>query len=251
MRLDSEYFSRFQKFVPALLQDRLIKLFYHFRSSLYRGDRVACICCDSSFAQFLPPFDECPGCGSQARQRLMLSYLVNRSDLFSGSKKLLHFAPELCLERTFRSHPELDYVSADLELPRAMEKIDMTNIDRADGEFNVILCSHVLEHIPDDSKAMRELYRVLSSDGWAILQVPMDLNRKETYEDFSITSPTERSIHFGRFDHCRIYGVDYKDRLEGAGFTVIVDDYVKSFSNEKIQKYGFDESEYIYLCKKV
>jgi ubiquinone/menaquinone biosynthesis C-methylase UbiE len=131
-----------------------------------------------------------------------------------------------------------------------MAKIDMTNIQYSENSFSVILCSHVLEHIPEDIKAMKELYRVLSNDGWAILQVPLDNNRESTFEDFSITSPEERQKYFGRFDHCRLYGRDYKDRLTEAGFEVTVDDYVRNFSAADVEKYGLEDWEDVYFCKK-
>jgi len=233
------------------MQDGLIQLFYRFRSVVYRGETVLCNCCDGSYAQFLPPFDECPGCGSQARQRLMLLYTTNSTDLFSRNSRLLHFAPEMCLEEKFKSTPCIDYVSADLSMPRAMEKVDITQTHFPDCSFDVILCSHVLEHIPDDAKAMRELYRVLTKGGWAILQVPMDHSRQDTYEDFSITDPVERAKHFGRYDHCRLYGMDYRDRLEKAGFEVKINAYVETFSNAEVEKYGLDRLEKIYICRKV
>jgi predicted SAM-dependent methyltransferase len=250
MRLDSENFSKYQKFIPSFLQSALIKIFYRFRSIFYRGNQVHCNCCNTSFRLYLPPFQECPGCGSQARQRLMLFYLKNKTDFFTKQHHLLHFAPENCLEKLFRRSADLEYLTADLNSHRAMEKIDMTNIPYSDDSFSIILCSHVLEHIPEDLKAMKELKRVLTRDGWAILQVPMDKNRESTYEDFSITSPEERQKHFGRFDHCRLYGRDYKDRLTQAGFEVTVDDYVKTFSAADVKKYGFEDWEDIYFCKK-
>lgn len=180
----------------------------------------------------------------------MLSYLKNETRLFSRKHKLLHFAPELSLEGIFQCAVNIDYLSADLFLPRAMVKIDMTDIQYPDCSFDVILCSHVLEHIPEDVKAMGELHRVLTQGGWAILQVPIDRNRTETYEDFSITDPAEREEHFGRYDHCRVYGEDYKSRLESAGFEVVVDGYVEHFSAQELTRSGFDVLEHIYLCKK-
>lgn len=250
MRLDSEHFSKYQKFVPSFLQSALIKVFYRFRSMLYRGNQIHCNCCNSSFSRYLPPFQECPGCGSQARQRLMLLYLKNKTDFFSKQHQLLHFAPENSLEKIFRQSANIEYLSADLDSHRAMAKIDMTNIQYSENSFSVILCSHVLEHIPEDIKAMKELYRVLSNDGWAILQVPLDNNRESTFEDFSITSPEERQKYFGRFDHCRLYGRDYKDRLTEAGFEVTVDDYVRTFSAADVEKYGLEDWEDVYFCKK-
>jgi ubiquinone/menaquinone biosynthesis C-methylase UbiE len=114
-----------------------------------------------------------------------------------------------------------------------MVKIDMTNIQYPDCSFDVVLCSHVLEHIPEDVKAMQELFRILSHGGWAILQVPIDRNRTETYEDFSITDPREREQHFGRYDHCRVYGADYRSRLESAGFEVVIEIMLSTFPPQR------------------
>ena len=114
----------------------------------------------------------------------------------------------------------------------------------------MILCNHVLEHVPADTQAMAELYRVMKKGGWGILQVPVDYNREKTYEDFTITKPKEREKAFGQHDHVRWYGQDYKDRLKSAGFKVIEDDYVKSFSSEELLQMGLNPSHLIYYCKK-
>jgi len=180
----------------------------------------------------------------------MLFYLKARTDVFTRNHRLLHFAPEASLVELLQKSANIEYLSADLDSHRAMERIDMTDIQYADETFSAILCSHVLEHIPDDHKAMSELRRVLTSDGWAILQVPVDVHRATTYEDFSIVSPEERAKHFGRFDHCRVYGGDYKDRLERAGFKVEVDKFVKSFPAAEIARYGLEDWEDVYVCRK-
>jgi ubiquinone/menaquinone biosynthesis C-methylase UbiE len=137
-----------------------------------------------------------------------------------------------------------------LEADWAMEKMNLTDIQHPDASFDVILCNHVLEHIPDDAKAMSELYRVLKPGGWAILQVPLDPNRLETYEDFSITSPHEREKAFGQVDHVRIYGQDYGDRLAAIGFTVKRDRYVQELSEAERQAYALRVDEEIYFCSK-
>ncbi|MEZ5502551.1 MAG: methyltransferase domain-containing protein [Halioglobus sp.] len=251
MRLDSENFARYRKWIPSFLQAGLIRIFYRFRAVVYRGYQVHCNCCNSQFRIYLPPHRECPGCGAQARHRLMLFYLKEKTDLFLQPYRLLHFAPEVSLERILRSSSNIEYMSADLDSRRAMEKVDINDIQYADESFDAILCSHVLEHIPRDLDAMRELYRVLVKGGWAILQVPIDMNREETYEDFSITSPAGRAKHFGRYDHCRIYGRDYKKRLEQAGFEVKIDPYVRTFSPDEIEKYGLEDWEDVYFCTKL
>lgn len=118
------------------------------------------------------------------------------------------------------------------------------------NSFDVIICNHVLEHIPDDHKAMSELFRVLKPNGWAILQTPMDTRRETTFEDPTATTPQQREQLFGQSDHVRIYGRDYKDRLEATGFTVTVDDFVKTLPPETVSRFGLMADEDIYLCKK-
>lgn len=97
---------------------------------------------------------------------------------------------------------------------------------------------------------MSELYRVMKKGGSGIFQVPIDYNRDETFEDFSITSPKEREKAFGQHDHVRLYGKDYKTRLENAGFRVTEDDFVKGFSTSEQTRYGIRDSELIYYCEK-
>ena len=158
-------------------------------------------------------------------------------------------APEYIIQKFLRSIPNLDYISADLNSSLAMVKMDITNISCKDNSFDVILCYHVLEHIIDDRKAMRELFRVLKPGGWAILQSPMDLKRNKTFEDSHVVLPQDRERIFGQSDHVRIYGRDYKDRLEKAGFTVKVDSYVKELGVDMIKKYCLGKED-IYFCTK-
>jgi SAM-dependent methyltransferase len=194
----------------------------------YVGNRYNCPCCGWHFRKFLPfgikrrPNAQCPKCGSLERHRLLWLFVKSRTNLFSDNLKVLHFAPEYCLQRILRLMPNLDYVSADLDSPLATIKMDITNILFKDNSFDVILCSHVLEHIIDDYKAMRELFRVLKPGGWGILQTPIDSKRDKTFEDSRIVSPEERERFFGQSDHVRIYGRDYVDRLKEAGFEVLL-----------------------------
>ena len=145
--------------------------------------------------------------------------------------------------------PQLDYITADLSSPRASTKADITNIPCKDNSFDVVLCNHVLEHVADDQKAMREIRRVLSPDGWAILQTPIDSRRSTTFEDPTIVSPEAREQAFGQHNHVRVYGRDYKERLEKAGFTVNVDRYFKELGPDLARKYGLQDEE-IYFCTK-
>lgn len=131
-----------------------------------------------------------------------------------------------------------------------MIKMDITNINLPDNQFDCIICYHVLEHILDDKKAMKELFRILKPGGWAILQSPVDPNRDETFEDPNVVSPEERERVFGQRDHVRIYGQDYKNRLERAGFTVKLDNYSRELGDNIIKKYGLMKDETIYFCSK-
>ena len=162
----------------------------------------------------------CPVCGSFDREHLVYLYLKNRPQLLSRGAKLLHVAPESNLRTWLRSMPELDYVSADLSADDVDLNFDLTNIPLPNATFHAIICNHVLEHIPDDAKAMSELLRILKPGGWAILQTPISSSLAQTYEDFSITDPADRERAFGQNDHVRIYAMDYVDRLKRAGFEV-------------------------------
>lgn len=226
-------------------------------SLMYIGKQVTCPCCNGSFRKFLLYGVKarenalCPKCESLERHRLLWLYLKNKTNFFTDKLRVLHFAPEYIFQKTFKPMPNLDYISADLLSPLAMVKMDITNISYEDNFFDVILCCHVLEHIIDDHRALTELFRVLKPSGWAILQVPIDLNRDKTFEDANIVTPKERERIFGQKDHVRIYGRDYKQRLEKAGFTVKVDTYVRELTDDMIKKYGLKKDEVIYFCTKM
>jgi glycosyltransferase involved in cell wall biosynthesis/ubiquinone/menaquinone biosynthesis C-methylase UbiE/predicted nucleic acid-binding Zn-ribbon protein len=216
-----------------------------------------CPCCGGWFDQLEPAGAtikrlnaRCPRCGSLERHRLLMLFLKQKTNLFRGQMKMLHVAPEEVFQNTFKSMPNIDYLSADLYAKNAMMKIDITDISMEDDIFDVIICNHVLEHIPDDTRAMRELFRVLKPNGWAILLVPFRKDLKETYEDSSITSPEERVKHFGQHDHVRLYGQDYKDRLAKAGFVVKVESSVKFFGPDELRKYALMQDDVIFYCEK-
>ena len=124
-------------------------------------------------------------------------------------------------------------------------KSDLTNLPFEDNRFDLILCNHVLEHVTDDHKAISEIFRVLKKEGKAILQVPIDQNRINTFEDFSITDPKERTKNFGQYDHVRIYGTDFFDRLEKAGFKTEKIDFTAELTSEEIEKFALIKGELI------
>ncbi len=112
-----------------------------------------------------------------------------------------------------------------------------------------MICNHVLEHIPDDRQAMKEMFRALKSGGTGVITVPIDEQIASTYEDFSITSPKDRKQHFGQWDHVRFYGLDIESRLEEVGFEVEMCRYGATFSKEDYAKYGLCD-DLIVVAKK-
>ncbi len=242
---------------------------YIFLLPYYTGRKFACPLCGGHFRKMFsrglnnPVLKEnkviggvrrlnsrCPRCLSFDRERLVYLYLKNKTSVFSDRIKLLHMAPERNLQKALRASNSIDYVSADLNSPLAEFKRDITNIKYKDCIFDVIICNHVLEHIPNDKKAMAELYRVLKVGGWAILQVPVSLKLQKTYEDSTITTPEEREKAFGQKDHVRIYGKDYEDRLKQAGFSVDVYDFVKELGEPLANKYALLKKEKLYICSR-
>lgn len=191
-----------------------------------------------------------PSTLSLERHRLLWLYLKNETDFFTANKKVLHFAPEQCFLKRFKTLKNLDYTTTDLESPLADVKADICHLPFEDNSYDIIFCNHVLEHIPDDTKAMQELYRVLKPNGMAILQIPQDLSRATTFEDDSITDKKERAKIFGQYDHVRVYGLDYFDKLRSIGFVVEEVDYTAKLSAEAIKKYCLAQGEIIPVVYK-
>ena len=191
-----------------------------------------------------------PSTLSLERHRLLWLYLTRETDFFSKPLKVLHVAPEQAFYKRFKNQKNLTYITTDLYSPLADVKADLCALPFEDDSFDVIFCNHVLEHIPDDAQAMRELYRVMKKGGWGIFQVPQDINRVHTFEDDTITDPAERTRIFGQYDHVRVYGLDYFDRLRQVGFEVEEIAYSTHFTAEEIERYRIVPQEILPLCKK-
>jgi len=191
-----------------------------------------------------------PSTLSLERHRLLWLYLKNETSFFTKPIKVLHFAPEQCFLKRFRALNNLDYTTTDLFSPIADVKADICNLPFEDNSYDVILCNHVLEHIPDDTKAMQELYRVMKPRGWGVFQVPQDLNRDITFEDDTITDRKERTKIFGQYDHVRVYGRDYFNKLRSIGFKVEEVAYTATFTDAEIKKYCLAKGELIPLVRK-
>lgn len=224
---------------------------------LLAGNNVTCNICHHSYASFLPYLDRanalCPNCGSLERTRLVY-YFIQQLQLINSDTRLLHVAPEKCLFDIFSKQLGNNYTAADkfedvYSYPEGTIEMDITVIPLEDETVDMVICIHVLEHIQDDRKAIREIYRVLKKGGVAILQVPYDKQRVETYEDASITSREDRRKHFGQFDHVRIYGTDFIGRFIAPGFSVEHADFAEHISREKRNRHVFKEQT-IFLLRK-
>jgi SAM-dependent methyltransferase len=198
----------------------------------------------------ITPDRKCPTCGSLERHRLVWLFFGLRTDLFTRRGRMLHIAPEATMSSRISQLPGLDYLTGDLDPTRAMVQMDITDIHEPDDAFAVIYVSHVLEHVPDDVQAMRELRRVLAPDGWAVLEVP--IFGETTREDPSITDPAERTRLFGQHDHVRMYGHDgeYERRLRQAGFDVEVVDLAGELGPAATRRFRLQPNERVYLCRK-
>lgn len=223
----------------------------------FQGDRFIDPINGKSYRKFLPyGYGKArlnalsPGTLSLERHRQMWLYLQNETDFFSKSLRVLHIAPEQEFLKRFKKMPNLEYISSDLFSPIVDVKADILDLPFEDNYFDVVFCNHVLEHIPDDARAMAELYRVMRPNGWGIFQVPLRHDAPATYEDFSITEPHERQKHFGQYDHVRWYGMDYFSRLEQAGFRTEVCFYSKKFTPQEQKKYGLNPNEILPIVRK-
>jgi SAM-dependent methyltransferase len=242
-------------------------------SILNYGNGFYCNCCNNKIKKFrpggkkIPLFDKirvigagyhendyCPVCKSSYRTRIVKLYL-DYIGILGKNIRVLHIAPEAQLAFILSKMPNIEYIAGDAA-PELYSyyiysiRVDLTSLKFDNNLFDLVICNHVLEHIPDDRQAMKELYRVLKPGGLAILQVPISYSIDHTIEDHTITSEEERLKNFGQKDHVRIYGPDYFKRLENTGFkTEIFNPFtIKSFGD--ISKLALDPDERIFIAIK-
>ncbi len=220
------------------------------------SDYVKCVICGGRFSGFLPfgvesrPNAQCPRCGSLERHRLLWLYLKKKTNFFKDRLKVFEVAPIHFLQEEFKKLPNIEYVSADISSSLAMKRIDITSIPIPSGKFDCIICYHVLEHIPDDKKAMRELFRILKPGGWAIIQSPIDWKLQKTVEGKIAMYKIKGVSNFWQHDHVRIYGRDYKNKLEKAGFFVNIDRFMGESDKNLLKRYGLFKNQGICYCTK-
>lgn len=159
----------------------------------------------------------CGNCQSLERHRLLKMWFDENKDLVS-SKSMLHFAPEPAVTSFVRPLVS-KYMTTDLDPLLGEVVLNIEAIDMPDNSFDLIICSHVLEHV-DDAKALREMYRILRPSGIALLMTPVIEGWAETYENKAIVSPSDRALHYGQADHVRYFGSDIRARITDAGFSL-------------------------------
>ena len=231
-------------------------LFKPFFDIFFKGTKFTDPINNKSYSYFFPyGYNKqrknalCPGTFSLERHRLLWLYLKKETDFFNSNNKILHFAPEQCFHKFFKSFFK-NYTTTDLNSPIVDIKADICNLPFNDNSFDYILCNHVLEHIYDDEKAMKEIYRVLNKNGIAILQVPIDINSNLTREGRDIDNKQDRNKLFGQYDHLRMYGLDYFKKLKKVGFKVKNIDYLSKLKKEEVEKFSLINSGTIPVCIK-
>ena len=192
----------------------------------------------------------CPGTLSLERHRLLWLYLTRKTNFLNQSFKVLHIAPEQVFYTKFKAIKDWEYTTTDLHSPLADIKADICALPFNNDQYDLIFCNHVLEHIPDDKKAMEELYRVLKKGGTLIAQVPLNEELDETFEDYTITDKKERTRIFGQYDHVRVYGKDYYTRLNTVGFESKGITFINTMSIEEIDRFGLPQKERIPVAVK-
>ena len=246
------------KFLPRKFLIKYSFLITPILRIIFRGKKYTDPIDDSNYSKFLSYGYKtvrknalCPGTLSLERHRLLWLYLDRETNFLSSNLKVLHVAPEQVFYKKFKKLKNWKYFTFDLNSPIADIKGDLISTNFKDEYFDLIICNHVLEHIEDDKSALDEMYRILKYNGISILQVPINVKRENTFEDLSIKSKIQREKYFGQYDHVREYGLDFKDRVEQAGFKVEMINYSKKISQDLVIKYGLMKDDLIPIGKKL
>lgn len=239
-----------QRLAHFLFGEIFFRLPAALRKRLFAGSEQYCTVCESPLRRFLvlnrPYFHWCPVCRSLQRHRLVWLFF-KQMRLGQSPQRMLHIAPEAALAQHFAAIPDLTYISADRYNPQAMLPIDICNIQFAEQSFDLIYCSHVLEHVPDDRQALREFHRILKPGGYAVILVPITTDH--TFEDPSVTDPVERERRFGQHDHVRCYGPDVRERIAEAGFSVTTITTEDLATPTEIIRFDLEPGETIFFCE--
>jgi len=244
--------------IPKKVYSLLRNFVNNLKALRFIGLRFICSICGWHFRKMMPfgiksrPNAECPKCKSLERHRLLWLFLREKTNFFKDKLKVLDIAPMEDLQNKFKKLPNINYLSVDICSPLATIKADITDMKIFNNnEFDYIFCYHVLDDVSNDRKAMKELYRILKSGGCAILQSPINFAYDKTVELVNTNlSIEEKKIICGDKYSRRIYGKDYANRLQEAGFMVKKIDFNKELGDNTIKKHRLDKNEIIYYCIK-
>jgi len=258
--------SFFKRILPAFVYQKCGEWYPKLTFPIYKGDKYHCVLCGKKSRKFLPvgfkfpvlvekniiggvarENAQCPYCYADDRERLVFRYLQLKTDLFKTPHRIPHVAPEKNIQKNLKKSAHIEYISADLNSDIADLRMDITNIFFKNNWFDSVICNHVLEHVPQDEKAMQELFRVLKPGSWAILQVPISSILTTTFEDWTVVRARDRERLFGQRDHVRIYARDYKERLEKVGFKVGIFNYAQEFGEELCFRNAINKMEDLYV----
>ena len=246
----------------------LSKPLKRIRAFAYAGNQYECPFCNRGYSKLLPYGNPksrfqrqdvvpavyrenvlCPRCESLERERLIKLYIERKTGILKKQTRLLHVAPEGNLAAFLSPQPLVDYVSMDIS-DEAMLRADLCRLGLKDSAFDAIICSHVLEHVTDDIKAMAELNRVLRKGGWAIIQVPISYSVEKTVDGKDTDLPEMREVLFGQENHVRLYGRDFFNRLERAGFSTQDLPPSAIVGEDMVARYALNPREHLIVCSK-
>jgi len=212
------------------------------------GKQKECNICGWVGRRFLPFGVEkrkdaaCPRCYSKERQRLLWMYL-SAELLTNNDQKVLYFSPLSTLGKKIETAKKTYMISSDLNSPNVTINSDITSLPFLQEQFDIIICSHVLEHVKDELAALNELYRVLNQNGTCIVLIPQNREFSATYENPEIETFAQKEAAFGQGDHVRWYGDDIRERFEPIGFDVSVLDYLNKIDSAIISRFELRESD--------
>lgn len=265
-----------KKLIPYWMGAKIRGNYQRLLAFLYKGSKYHCPICGNAYRKMLPGGFEnevfkkykiigagrrenavCPRCFSTDRDRLVFLYFRDFTDVFEKKYTVLHIAPEGSLRAFFLNRTSTNY-TAGFKNPQAYrgyyydqvkQHIDITATEFPDNHYDVIICNHVLEHIEDDLKAMREIFRIMKPEGFGILQVPIAMELNHSIEGLPAPTPADRLRLYGQEDHVRIYGLDYFERLQSVGFKV--NQFMLYQHNpEKYKFYAINPEEPVIIVKK-
>jgi predicted SAM-dependent methyltransferase len=262
--------KKVKQILPNFILSILYSILHNLRVIYYKGKKFTCPICNYQASQFLAygtdneavkkyniipmgyrKYAICPKCYSKDRERLIYLFIQSllKKNLIGYNSKIIHFAPEKSIEKNLFRKKFSNYITADIFGNNVDFNLDLQNLSFTQSNFDLVICNHVLEHIDDDTKALENIFNLLSPYGLAILQVPFSKKIKKDFKIDNVDSNEDRLKFYGQEDHVRIYSeIEYVEKLKKAGFKVEIDD-MKNYKTHK-PSYGLNYLENVFFLKK-